>query len=109
MVKKAEKPTVKKGVAKRKAKEATKAELSTHAKDILRLKEIHEKFGAQLEEADDILRSYPAARRESRGWIMRVYGCMGHFAKLGDMDLEVFSPRVTMEDTIEQVQAESQA
>jgi hypothetical protein len=82
---------------------------STRAKDIARLKKIQEKIWALVEEADDILRSYPEARGKSRGWAWRVFGCMAHPAKLDDFDLEVFSPRTTMGDTIKELETESEA
>jgi hypothetical protein len=78
---------------------------STRAKDIARLKKIQEKIWALVEEADDILRAYPTARGKSRGWAWRVFGCMAHPAKLDDFDLEVFSPRTTLGDTIKELEA----
>jgi hypothetical protein len=62
---------------------------STRAKDIARLKKIQENIWALVEEADDILRAHPA--------------------KLDDFDLEVFSPRTTMGDTIKELETESEA
>jgi hypothetical protein len=82
---------------------------STRAKDIARLKKIQENIMALVEEADDILRSYPEVRGKSRGWAWRVFGCMAHPAKLDDFDLEVFSPRTTMGDTIKELEMESEA
>jgi hypothetical protein len=82
---------------------------STRAKDIARLKKIQENIWALVEEADDILRAYPEARGKSRGWAWRVFGCMAHPAKLDDFDLEVFSPRTTMGDTITELETESEA
>lgn len=82
---------------------------STRAKDIARLKKIQEKIWALVGEADDILRAYPEARGKSRGWAWRVFGCMAHPAKLDDFDLEVFSPRTTMGDTIKELETESEA
>ena len=82
---------------------------STRAKDIARLKKIQEKIWALVEEADDILRADPEARGKSRGWAWRVFGCMAHPAKLDDFDLEVFSPRTTMGDTIKELEMESEA
>ena len=90
-------------------KVAASKDSSTRAKDIARLKKIQEKIWALVEEADEILRAYPEARGKSRGWAWRVFGCMAHPAKLDDFDLDVFSPRTTMGDTIKELEAESKA
>ena len=90
-------------------KVAASKDSSTRAKDIARLKKIQENIWALVEEADEILRAYPEARGKSRGWAWRVFGCMAHPAKLDDFDLDVFSPRTTMGDTIKELEAESKA
>jgi hypothetical protein len=79
------------------------------AKDIARLKKIQDKIGIQLEEAMNILAEYPEARKEALGWMMRMFGAMVHYGKLDGVDLGIFSPRVTMVETIKRLEEESKA
>jgi len=92
MVKKAVKP---------KGKKTVTAKGNDRAKDAARLKEIQRQVTELLDEANSILHGYPMAYEKSRVWMDRV-----RFSIMGQVVPDV-SPRVTMEDSINQIEADS--
>lgn len=93
MVKKAVKP---------KGKKTVMAKSSHRAKDVARLKMIQRQVTELLDEANSILHAYPVAYEKSRVWMDRV-----RFSIMGQVVPGV-SPRVTMEGSIKQIEAENE-